>query len=442
MATELKNRHKRFPFLVIAPLRACYLVWPAECKKWEEFNHFKVSILHGSKKEQALREKSDLYVVNPEGLQWLFDTIDELGIWPFEGIIVDESTKFKNGQNIRSKLLRYYLPRFRRRHILTGSPSPNGLEDLFGQIYILDQGGALGKYITKYRLEYFYPTGYGGYTWKPQKGAEERIYAKIAPLVLRMSEKDFLKLPKLHGVGDAEKGIEPNLVEVDLPKAARAAYDEMEDELFLLMKEGKITAANGAVAQMKCAQIANGGLYLDSPKNTRWKLMHEAKTDAVLELVESMQGRPALIAVDFRHDEERLLKALPKGTPCLTGIKNMNELKRIERAWNVGDLPVMLGNPQSMAHALNLQGGQAVIWHSLTYSYELYDQFIRRLWRSGQKRPVFVYHIYARNTVDAAKMAAIKLKGKVQGALLAALREYSLARSPALRRALAAAKKA
>lgn len=422
----LKKRHKRFPFLVIAPLRVCQLVWPAERAKWKQFNGLSMELLHGTKKNEALRRKADVYVINPEGLPWLFEELQKMDEWPFEGLAVDESTKFKRASSQRSQLLRGYLPMFRRRYILTGSPSPNGLLDLFGQVLIIDLGNALGRYITHYRRKYFIPCGYGGYDWKPQPGADKKIYAQLAPLVLRMEGKDYIKLPPLIGTADSKS---PLLIEVDLPPDARRIYDEMEEDLIAKIEGGVVTAASAGVASMKCRQIANGGIYHPDRQNVLWKKIHDAKTEAILDLVEQLQGQPLLVAVDFHHDAQRLLAALPKGTPAFTSGKSLKEAKRIEAAWNAGDLPVLLGSPASVAWGLNLQGRQsAVAWHSLTWDWELYMQFIRRVWRSGQKGRVFVHHIVTRDTVDRAMMRAIKAKGRGEAALLKALRDYSRAR--------------
>ena len=421
----LKARHKRFPFLVIAPLRVCQLVWPAEVRKWRQFNGLRVELLHGPKKGEALSREADLYVINPEGLPWLFEELQARDVWPFEGLVVDESTKFKRASAQRSKLLRSYLPHFRRRYILTGSPSPNGLLDLFGQVLIVDLGNALGKYITHYRRSYFLPTGYGGYEWKPQPGAEERINERLAPLVLRMDAKDYIKLPPLVGAADSRA---PLVTLVDLPPAARKAYDEMEENLIAMVEGGVVTASSAGVASMKCRQIANGGIYEDK-QNVKWRKVHDAKTEAVLDLVEQLQGKPLLIAVDFHHDERRLLDALPKGGASFVGGSTLAQAKRIEAAWNAGDLPWLLGSPASVAWGLNLQGKpSAVAWHSLTWDWELYMQFIRRVWRSGQRGRVFCHHVVARGTVDEAIMKAIARKGKGERELLNALRDYAKAR--------------
>lgn len=418
----LKARHKRFPFLVVAPLRVCQLVWPAERAKWRQFNGLRMELLHGPKKSEALRRRADVYVINPEGLEWLFAELRKADEWPFEGLVVDESTKFKRSDAQRSKLLKMYLPMFRRRYILTGSPSPNGLIDLFGQMLILDLGNSLGKYITHYRRKYFVPAGYD---WRPKKGAEKRIYAAIAPLVLRMEAADYLKLPPLIGTAD---GKDPVVIEVELPPEARRVYNEMEEDLIAKVEDGVVTAASAGVASMKCRQIANGGIYEDR-QSVRWKRVHEQKTEALLDLVEQMQGKPLLVAVDFHHDAERLLAALPKGTPSFTSGKSLKEAKRVEAAWNAGDLPVLLGSPASVAWGLNLQGKpSAVVWHSLTWDWELYMQFIRRVWRSGQSGRVLCHHIVARDTVDVAMMRAVKRKGRGEAALLKALKEYAILR--------------
>jgi SNF2 family DNA or RNA helicase len=299
-----------------------------------------------------------------------------------------------------------------------------------GQIYVLDQGHALGEFVTRYRLKYFAPTGYGGYTWVPQAGAEERIYADIAPLVLRMAEKDYLDLPPLIGVEP------PHVVGVALPPKARKVYADLEEHLIADVLGEAVTAANVAVASMKCRQVANGGLYSDERKGA-WAHLHDAKTDAVAEILEELSGKPALVSVDFHHDAERLRKRFGRNTPYVGAGIATGELRRVIAAWNAGDLPLVLANPQTAARSLNLQAGPGrdLIFHSLTWNYEHYDQFIRRLWRQGQAGRVRVHHIVARGTTDEALLLAIGRKARTQGALLGALRAYARQR-PVARRAI------
>lgn len=407
--------------LVIAPKRVVYGVWPREVEKWDDFAGLKVNILHGSDKVDAFyRGDVDIDVINPEGLPWLFEmTAKTKGEWPWQMLVIDESTRFKHTSTQRFKQLKPHLNKFRRRYILTGSPAPNGLLDLFGQVFILDMGNALGRFITQYRMSYFDSSGYGGYTWVPKRDADERIYKKLAPLVLRMDAKDLLELPPLVY----------NTVKVELDEDARRAYDSMEDLLLASVENEVVSASNLAAASIKCRQIANGGIYKDDKSGECWANIHEAKMDAVESLVQELNGKPALIAYEFKHDLDRLWKVFGHDTPYLGGGVTPKEQARIEAAWNAGDLPVLLVQPQSAAHGLNLQGVSAtVIWHSLTWDLEHYEQLIRRVWRQGQKSRVVVHHIVARGTVDEAIMNAIRSKDRTQKQLLLALKDYAKTR--------------
>jgi SNF2 family DNA or RNA helicase len=396
--------------LVIAPLRVCYLVWPKEVQKWIDFNGLTVQILHGKDKEKNLLKEADIYLINPEGLTWLVKhNLRKLG---FDMLGIDESSKFKAANTQRFKLLKGILPIFRRRIIMTGSPTPNSMMDLFSQIFILDGGAALGRFITHYRNQFFYPTGFQGYDWALIPGMEKVIQDKIKPLVLRLEAKDHLELPQL---------IENNIY-VELGKDARAAYEEMEDELFVAMDDGDIEAVNAAAASIKCRQIANGGVY-DEDSNAHH--LHMEKAEAVKELIEELNGVPAFVAYDFAHDLHRLMKVLGKNTPNIS-TASPKMLPKIEADWNAGKIPVLLGHPASVAHGLNLQGsGNHVIWHSLTWNFENYDQFNKRVWRQGNKNSyVYVHHIIAENTVDIAVLTALKFKDNSQKSLLAGLKEY------------------
>lgn len=414
--------------LVIAPLRAVYEVWDArnpasELRKWRDFSGLRTAVLHGPDRLEALRRllsgEAELGLVNPEGTEWLFAALDELRKWPFDVLVVDESTMYKHTQTVRFKLLRPRLGKFRRRYVLTGTPAPNGLLDLFGQAYLLDGGRALGAYVTAYRNEFFSPSGYGGYTWVPQDGAEEKIYARLAPLVLRMAESDYLELPPLI-VSD---------VSVRLPPKARKVYDDLEAHLIADVFGDVVTAANAAVASMKCRQVANGGLYRGAGGDD-WAHLHDAKTDAVEERIEERGGKPTLVAVDFHHDAARLRKRFGKATPYLGGGVDAKELSAAIAAWNAGDLPVLLANPATAARALNLQGvpGSGIVMHSLSWNWEHTEQFVRRVWRQGRRGRVFVDRIVARDTVDEAMILALRRKARTQGALLAALRAYAYRR--------------
>lgn len=399
--------------LVIAPLRVCYSVWPKEAEKWKDFEDLNVVVLHGKDKEKNLDKDADIYVINPEGLQWLLAHKNFKKKFSGASLVIDESSKFKSTNTQRFKILRPLLPIFGRRYILTGSPAPNGLLDLFGQVYILDLGAALGRFITHYRTQFFYPTGFGGYEWKIQNGAEKKIQERIRPLTLRLAAEDYLDLPKMI----------INPIYVDLDKKAMDIYREMEDELFASIEAGDVVAVNAAVASGKCSQIANGGLY---DEDGTAHFIHDEKAAATADLVAELNGTPALIAYEYGHDLERLKGFLGKDTPHIGGGVSPRSAAEIEAKWNRGDIPALLGQPQSIAHGLNLQNaGNHVIWHSLPWNFENYDQFIRRILRQGSKHDkVFVHHIIARDTIDEVKLHALNRKFRTQKDLLDALNAF------------------
>jgi SNF2 family DNA or RNA helicase len=412
----LKEKGYAKRMLVIAPLRVANSSWPRERALWDEFKDLRMCILHGAQRTDANLEcPYDIYVINPEGLQWLFGAMKHQR-WFFDILVIDESTRFKHTNTMRFKYLRPMLNKFKRRYILTGSPAPNGLMDLFGQIFILDQGASLGAYITHFRQTYFFQTGFGGYTWIPKAGADHDIYKKLGPLVLRMAAEDYLNMPPLV----------TNTVEVELGPEAEKIYREMETLLIAELEQKVVTAASAAVATMKCRQIANGGLFdgVEYMGKRAAFMIHEEKTEAVKDLVEELNGKPALVAYEFQHDLARLKEAFPDA-PHLGGGVTANKQREIEDNWNAGRTPVLLAQPQSVAHGLNLQGtAAAVIFHSIPWDLELYEQLVRRVWRQGQKERVVVHHIVAKGTVDEAVMKALGKKDRTQRALLAALKEY------------------
>ena len=433
----LKKKKLLNKVLLIAPLRVCYSVWPKEIEKWTEFNDLKVVVLHGKHKDKALEEDADIYVINPEGLDWLLQVKKEktasgktkvaldLRRWKqlgFETLLVDELSKFKTTNTNRFKSIKLILGTFGRRWGLTGSPASNGLLDLFGQCFVIDQGRTLGPYITHYRMKYFNPT-YDGFGWEIREGAEEEIYERLSPLALRMAADDYLEMPTL---------IENN-IRVDLPEDVKELYDQLEEDLIAKIGDGVIVAATAAAASIKCRQVASGGIYLDPevealvkvPKTKReWVNLHTAKVDALADLIDELQGSPLLVAYDFAHDLDRLQEKLGKEVPYIGGGVNATRSAELEKLWNAGKLPVLLGHPQAMAHGLNLQEmGHHVAWHSMTWDYELYDQFIRRVLRQGNKsKKVFVHHIMANGTIDDAMLGSLKAKKRGQNALFDALK--------------------
>jgi SNF2 family DNA or RNA helicase len=412
---QLKDSGAVKKVLIVAPLRPCYAVWPDEIVKWDNFHELTMSVLHGPTKDKTLHDNSFIHVINFEGLQWLSATLRRLAIkLPYDMLVVDEISYLKNTRTQRFKSLNPLLDQFKRRFGLTGSPAPNGLMDIFGPQLVIDRGATFGKYITHFRSNYFYPTGYGGYTWALQSDAEEKIYEALAGKVLRMAAKDYLDLPELI----------TNKVYVDLPPDARKMYKELEDKLLTDIDSGRVTAATAAVAVGKCQQIANGSVYLDGEEREVSEL-HTEKIEAVRDIVEELSGQPCLIGYYFKHDLVALQKIFPNAPVIGSGVSG-DKLTKIINVWNSGKTPVLLAHPQSAGHGLNLQGaGHAVIWFSNTWSLEIYEQFIRRLWRQGQRNNIIVHQIIARKTIDEAIVAAIESKDKTQQSLMNAIKNYA-----------------
>jgi hypothetical protein len=405
--------------LVIAPLRICRQVWRQEGSKWAQFRHLTFALLHGDKKDKALEADADVYLINPEGVEWLCKQFFGRSL-PFDIVTIDELTKFKNSQADRSKALRPRLKGVKTRWGLTGSLAPNGYMDLFGQMLMLDDGAALGRYITHYRDQYF-SLGYDGFTYELMPGAEARIINKIAPYWLQMSADDYLTLPPL--VED------PILLDMD-PKS-RKLYNKMKKDMIAQLPEGIITAANAAACYSKLSQMANGAVYVGDNKQAV-SHVHDLKLDAIEELVEELNGQPLLIAYEFNHDMDRLRErfgVLDKKTgkkvlPYLGKGTTPTQEDAWIKAWNRNELPILCAHPASAGHGLNLQEGNAghVAWFGLTWDLELWDQFIRRLRRSGNAAQRIMNHLLiVRGTIDELKLAAIGAKDMTQGRLLKAL---------------------
>ena len=390
--------------LIIAPLRPAYTVWPGEVCKWKEFNDFTYAVLHGPAKDANLREDVDLYIINPEGLKWL---MAQKNLPEWECLIVDESTKFKDSTNKRFKLLKKILPMFSRRWILTGTPMPNTLADLFGQIYILDRGNALEPYITRFRLKYFYRPGYNVWDWKPQPGAFDRVVEKIDPLILRLKGEDYLEMPDLQFI----------TIPITLPPEVMEIYKQVENDFIYALDEGLILAANAAAAGTKLRQVANGAVYLDEGGYT---VLHDEKLDALEDLMEELAGHPIILLYEFIHDRERLLAKYPEAVD----VKTTKDIVKLVDDFNAGKIDILLAHPASIGHGLNLQKAcYHEVWFGITWNFEHYDQTIRRIYRQGQPSPVvMIYHIIAQNTRDVRVARVLKQKDKNQSDLLDALR--------------------
>lgn len=401
----LKNHGYFKKALIVAPIRPMYSTWPAEVFKWEEFHGFTYSIVHGAEKATRLREDVELYFINPEGLKWLMAQPD-LPAW--DTLIVDESTKFKDTRTQRFKALKGCLEKFRRRWILTGTPVPNGLMDLFGQLYILDRGRALGKYVTHYKSEYFMQAGWSKWNWVPMPGSFERVIDRIKPLILQLSAEDYLQMPELcfHDV------------KVEMPPAALETYKSIEDDFVAMLADQPLVAANAAAAGTKCRQIANGAVYIGEGDDRMWTPIHEAKLDALEDLLEELNGHPVLCLYEFRHDHERIMARFPNATDLRSG-----DVAAIVERFNQGDIPLLIGHPASMGHGLNLQGACShVIWFGITWNLEHYDQAIARLYRQGQNAKIVrCYHLVAEGTLDEKVLRVLGRKDKTQQDLLHAL---------------------
>lgn len=430
--------------LVVTTVRPVHMVWPRELWKWRDFHGFTFRTLHGPKKDGELeaeaKEPSDLCFINTEGLAWLFQSetvrsqqtgkksvklpmrrAKELG---FDTLILDELSLFKHASSLRFKLMRQLLPTFTTRWGGTGSPASNSLEALFSETYMMDLGRTFTPYITNFRRKYFVPA-FNGFGWTPQEDVETRIFDAVKPV--------FYRIEPPPGVVQ-EPEIRVNEILIDLPEKARGIYDEMEKELVALVEEGvEAYAANQGVLVQKLRQIANGGIYLQvqdpktglmAPRET--KHLHDAKTQALEELVEELQGAPLFVAYEFEHDLERLRAALGKDTPVLGG-SSITKALEIQAAWNRGEIPVLLAHPKSVGHGLNLQlSCRNVCWYSMTYDRELYDQFNQRVARQGNPASeVMVHRIQGRDTVDRAMAMALHRKGKTERALYDALLEYA-----------------
>ncbi len=397
--------------LVIAPKKVAEATWQAEIRKWDDFRRLRVSTVLGSTaaRERALAQHADVYVVNRENVAWLCEYYGPASgrDWPFDMVVVDESSSFKNPRAGRFLALKRVLPKIRRMVILTGTPAPNGVEDLWSQIYLLDSGQRLGRNITAYRTRYFDHNPYR-HEFKAKQGAFDRVKELISDICVSMSAKDYLTLPELT-IHDFP---------VALDAAARKAYERMEKTMILELQDAEITALNAASLTGKLLQLCGGAVY---DGNHEAHEIHSAKLDALTELVEGLQGEHAMIFYGFQHEVPRLREAVLRADRGL----RIRELRSAADAedWNAGRIDILLAHPASCAYGLNLQqGGRHIIWYTLTWSLELYQQANARLYRQGQRLPVIVHRLLVQGGMDEDVAAALEGKADTQDALLAALR--------------------
>jgi SNF2 family DNA or RNA helicase len=403
------NRFLIHKCLVIAPKRVAETTWSREAKKWDHLRHLRISAVLGSKKQrlEALKNAADIYVINRENVTWLVEHYKT--DWPFDMVVIDESSSFKNHKAKRFKALCWVRPHIKRIVELTGTPAPNGLLDLWAQLYLLDQGERLGKRITHYRERYFEPDQRSRdviFSYRPKPGADEAIRKKIADICVSMKAEDYLDLPDVTEV----------IVPVELDSKAKALYTKMEKEMLLDFDETIIDAGSAAVLTNKLLQLCNGAVYDEQRKVTE---VHQCKIEAFLELVEGLNGQPALVFYSYKHDLDRLQQAL-SGTGlrvCL--LKGPED----EDGWNSHKIDILLAHPASCAFGLNLQeGGNQVIWFGLPWSLELYQQANKRLHRQGQKEKVIIHHLVVEGGVDEDVMKALESKSNTQEQLLEALK--------------------
>ena len=410
---ELKyNRFQVCKVLVIAPKKVAEGTWTKEAAKWDHTKMLRVSPVLGSqaKRIRALNTPADLYVINRENVCWLVDYYRNA--WPFDMVVIDESSSFKSHSAKRFKALAGISSRISRMVELTGTPSPNGLADLWSQVYLLDGGERLGKRYSQFRERYFQPDKRGAdgmvYSYEAKPGTEESILAKISDICISMKAEDYLQLPD----------ITYHEIPVEMDPKARKAYTDLEREMVLQLPEdeGDISVTSAAALSNKLLQLANGAIY-DEDRNVHE--IHNCKIEAFMELIESLQGKPALVFYNYQHDRTRILKALEK-----TG-RRIRELKtpQDEDDWNARKIDILLTHPASSAYGLNLQqGGNHVIWFGLTWNYELYTQANKRLHRQGQTDKVIIHRLICTGTRDEDVMQALQRKDDVQNWVMESLK--------------------
>ncbi|MBG9656074.1 DEAD/DEAH box helicase [Cytobacillus firmus] len=403
------NRFAINKVLVIAPKKVAESTWAREAEKWDHLQLLRISTVIGSaaKRIRALNSPADIYVINRENIPWLVDYYRNA--WPFDMVIVDEFSSFKNHKAKRFKALSWVRPHIKRIIGLTGTPAPNGLLDLWAQVFLLDGGERLGKNITGFRERYFEPDQRNRdrvFTYAPKAGGEEAIENLIGDICVSMKAEDYLELPD----------IMHNTIPVILDSKAEKAYKKLETEMLLQVDESTIDAGSAAVLTNKLLQLCNGAVY-DEERNI--VNIHDCKLEAFMELVEGLNGKPALVFYNFQHDKERIKKALAKTSLRVRELKTPQD----ETDWNNREIDILLAHPASAAYGLNLQrGGNHVIWFGLNWSLELYQQANKRLHRQGQTEKVIIHHLTVEGGVDEDVVAALESKTSTQDQLMFALK--------------------
>lgn len=389
--------------LIIAPLRVAATTWHKEIERWEHTKHLTYSICIGSQKKrlESLMQNADVYIINRENVKWLVEHYKSK--WPFDMVIIDEASSFKSTKSQRWKALRKVRPYIDRMLSLTGTPAPNGLMDLYAQIYLLDAGERLGRNMSAFKSRYF-ESDYMGYKYTIKKGAEQEIYKKLEDITMVLKAEDYLQLPDRIDLSTP----------VRLPAKLQSQYDELEKEFITEIENTEIAVFNAAALANKLLQFCNGTMYTDEHKN--WIELHSLKLDALQDIVDDNQGENILVAYNYKTDLERLKKRFPDAVVL------DKEGLAVDR-WNKGEIKMLLAHPASAGHGLNLQhGGSLIVWFGLNWSLELVQQFNGRLHRQGQTKPVRIISIVCEGCIDNKVMEAIKNKAKTQDDLLNAIK--------------------
>lgn len=396
--------------LVIAPKSVARNTWTGESHKWDHLKDLTISVVMGtdSQRRKALQADADIYVINRDNVTWLVNYCCNNGSWPFDSVVIDESSSFKNPQSRRFKSLRKMRPQIRRMVLLTGTPSPNGLMDLWAQINLLDQGQRLGRTLTMYRQEYFRPgrnNGHVVYEWIPRAGSRERITSAIGDICLSMQADDYLEMPDLIQAG----------LTIALSDEEMKGYLEFEKEQLLHLDEAEIEAVTAAALTNKLLQYSGGAVY-DSEHE--WHRVGDSKIEALQDILEATE-EPVLVFYQYQHEKERILAEFGNFSP-----KTFNGEPETLKKWNNSEIRLLLCHPASVAYGLNMQdGGRVIVWFTPTWNLELYQQANARLYRQGQAKPVLLYHIVATGTMDERVMEALSGKGDCQQALLRRIKE-------------------
>lgn len=394
--------------LVIAPKRVAEDTWAQEVDKWTHLTHLDVSLVLGTPKqrEQALEKNADIYVTNKENTKWICERFKK--DWPFDMVVIDELSTFKNSDSQRFKILKKKWPLFNRFVGLTGTPAPKNIMDLWAQIYLIDGGERLGKFKTHFRQRYFYPThkvAEHTFNWELKNGAKDEIYKMISDVTVSMESKDYLKMPERV---DTVK-------EAKLSKKERALYDELEQNMVIendIDDDKDIVALNSASLSNKLLQMSNGAVYADDGSITH---IHDKKLELLDEIVEESQGQPILVMYNYKHDKERLLERY-------SFAETLDSDDYMER-WNNGEIQMLITHPASAGHGLNLQyGGSIMVWFGLTWNLEYYEQANARLYRQGQKKTTVIHHLLTENSIDQKVYESLKNKKLGQNELMNAVK--------------------